>query len=335
MTFIWPLMLLSLLLIPLLIGVYLRLQRRRRQVAATLGTLGMIRAAAGRTLGRRRHVPPLIFLAGLTLLLVAMARPEAEISLPRLEGTIILAFDVSGSMAADDLKPTRMEAAKTAATEFVQRQPSTVRLGVVAFSESGFTVQPPTNDQDAILSTIARLRPERGTSLSAGILAALNTIFAKPPPSGAIYSNLTPTAEPSPTPMPKGTYAPAAIVLLTDGENTAPPAPFDSAQLAADRGVRIYPVGIGSAAGVNLKVEGFTVHTQLDEATLQQIAQITDGSYSNAQNEEELRAIYQKLSPELVVKEEKTEITALFAGASMLLLLIGGVFSMIWFGRVP
>lgn len=335
MTFIWPLMLISLLLIPLLIAFYLRLQRRRRQVAATLGTLGMVRAAAGRALGRRRHLPPLIFLAGLTLLLVAMARPEAEVSLPRLEGTIILAFDVSGSMAADDLKPTRMEAAKTAAIEFVERQPSTVLLGVVAFSESGFTVQPPTNDQAAILSTISRLRPERGTSLSAGILAALNTIFAKPEKSGAVYSNLTPTAEPSPTAMPKGSFTSAAIVLLTDGENTAPPQPFDAAQLAADRGVRIYPVGIGSAAGVNLKVEGFTVHTQLDEATLQQIAQITDGSYSNAQNEAELRAIYQKLTPELVIKQEKTEVTALFAGASMLLLLIGGVFSMLWFGRVP
>lgn len=333
MTFIWPVLLLSLFLIPACVWFYARSDRRRRQALARYGTMGIVQTAVGRSPGWRRHAPYTLLLLGLTLLCIAMARPQAELSLPRLEGTIILAFDVSGSMAAEDLEPTRIEAARAAAIEFVQRQPPTVRIGVVTFSESGFTVQPPTNDQAAVLSTINRLRPERSTSLAAGILASLNTIFVTPEPSGAVYSNLTPTPAPTPTPALPGSYESAAIVLLTDGENTAPPAPFESAQVAADRGVRIYPIGIGSAAGAPIEIEGLTYFTQLDEATLQTIAQMTAGEYYNAQDEEELSSIYRQLAPQLVTRPDKTEITALFAGAAVLLLLSGSLLSMWWIGR--
>src|SRR5919199_6666366 len=180
MSFIWPQMLALLVLLPLFVGLYLRLQQRRRRLVASYGSLGLVQAAAGRGLGARRHVPPALFLAGLTILIVALARPQAVVSLPREEGTVILAFDVSGSMAADDLKPTRMEAAKAAAREFVQRQPRTVQIGVLAFSDSGFTVQVPTNDQEAILAAINRLTPQSGTSLGQGILDSLNTIAGGP-----------------------------------------------------------------------------------------------------------------------------------------------------------
>ena len=180
MSFIWPAMLLLLLLIPLCIVLYVRLQRRRRRFAASYGNLGLMQAAAGaaqrRSLGARRHIPPALFLVGLTILMIALARPQTVVSLPREEGTVILAFDVSGSMAADDLKPTRMEAAKAAARDFVQRQPRSVQIGVVAFSDSGFAVQVPTNDQEAILASINRLTPQRGTLLGQGILASLKTI---------------------------------------------------------------------------------------------------------------------------------------------------------------
>jgi len=334
MSFIWPMMLLFLLLIPLFVVLYLRMQQRRRELAARYGTLGQLREGAGRPLGRRRHIPPALFLAGLAILLIALARPQTVVSLPRLEGTIILAFDVSGSMAADDLEPTRMEAAKTAALAFVDRQPASVQIGVVAFSDSGFAVQLPTNEQETIIAAINRLAPERGTSLGQGILVALDTIFvAEEEPR--LYSNLTPTPTAEPTPVPPGTYTSAAIVLLTDGENTAPPDPFEAAQYVADRGVRIYPIGIGSAAGTTLEVEGFSVHTQLDEPTLQQIAQLTDGVYYNAANEEDLRSIYENLTPEFVVKPETMEVTSLFAGASLLVLLTGGLFSLAWFSRLP
>jgi len=254
-----------------------------------------------------------------------------------VEGTVILAFDISGSMAADDLKPTRMEAAKVAARDFVQRQPSTVQIGVVGFSDNGFTVQAPTNNQYTILAAINRLTPQRGTSLGQGILASLKTIAVAnaPPPAPSLYSTMTPTPVPSPTPVPPGTFIPAAIVLLTDGDNNEAPNPLMAAQNAVDRGVRIYTVGIGSAAGTTLHVNGFTVHTKLDEETLQQIAQLTQGTYYNADNQQELRKIYDNLNPQLVIKPEKLEITSLFAGASIVMLLISGAFSLLWFSRVP
>jgi Ca-activated chloride channel family protein len=265
------------------------------------------------------------------------------LNLPRVEGTVILAFDVSGSMAADDLKPTRMEAAKTAARDFIEKQPGTVQVGVVAFSDNGFSVQPPTADQAAILAAINRLTAQRGTSLANGITASLNTIAASraqgiigetngEPPS---LSNRAPEPTSTPTPLPKGTYTSAAIVLLTDGENNEMPDPLAVAQTAADRGVRIYTVAVGSPAGTTLKINGFTVHTQLNEEMLKQISAITGGEYYNADNEEELRAIYDNLDPQLLLKPQNTEITALFAGASIILLLIGGALSLVWFSRLP
>lgn len=335
MSFIWPAMLVLLLLVPLGVALYVMLQRRRRQLAARYGSLGLVQAAAGRQLGVRRHIPPALFLAGLTVLLVALARPQTLVSLPRAEGTVILAFDVSGSMAADDLKPTRMEAAKAAARDFVEHQPRTVQIGVVAFSDNGFAVQVPTNDQEAILAAINRLTPQSGTSLGQGILASLNVIAAGNGQAARLYSNLGPTAIPTPAPVPKGSDTSNVIVLLTDGENNESPDPREAAQTAADRGVRIYTVGIGSAAGTTLHVNGFTVHTQLDEAALEQIAQLTEGAYYNADNQQDLDTIYENLDLQLVVKPEKTEVTALFAGAGILALLIGGILSMLWFSRVP
>jgi Ca-activated chloride channel family protein len=238
-------------------------------------------------------------------------------------------------MAADDMEPTRMEAAKEAGRAFVDRQPASVEIGVASFSEGGFTVQIPTNDQAAILAAIDRLTPQRSTSLGSGILVALNAIAVHHAPPPLQYSDLTPQPTPLPTPMPRGQYAPAVIVLLTDGENTADPDPLAAAQTAADRGVRIYTVGIGSAGGSDLTIEGFIVHTQLDEVMLQQIAAISGGSYYNAESSEELRVIYDNLVPEFVIKPEKMEVTSLFAGAGILSLLMGGMISLVWFGRVP
>src|SRR5690242_902273 len=276
MSFIWPVMLVLLLAIPVCVVLYLRLQRRRRQISASYGSMGLVQAAAGRSLGVRRHIPPALFLAGLTILIIALARPQTVVSVPRVEGTVILAFDVSGSMAAEDLQPNRMEAAKVAARAFVEQQPRTVQIGVLAFSDSGLAVQAPTNDQAAIPAAINRLSPQRGTSLGQGILASLNTIAAANQPPPKIYSNLTPTPAASPTPVPAGTYTSAAIVLLSDGENNENPDPLEAAKVAADRGVRIYTIGIGSPAGTTLHVNGFTVHTSLDEAMLQHVAQLTE-----------------------------------------------------------
>lgn len=333
MFFLWPFMLFALILVPILIGFYLRLQHRRRKIARSFGSLGFGATAVPQP-GLRRHIPPFLFLIGLIVLITALARPQTVVSLPRIEGTVVLAFDVSGSMAADDMKPNRMEAAKAAAREFVNRQPGTVQIGVTAFSDNGFSIQVPTNDRDAVLAAINRMTPQHGTSLAHGILASLNTISSSTNPAPLTYSNLTPAPTPSPTPVPQGTYTSGVIVLLTDGDNNEPPDPLAAAQTAADRGVRIYTVGLGSPTGTTLHINGFNVRTQLDETILQQISQTTGGAYYNAANEEDLTRIYDNLRPQLIIKAANTEVTSLFSGASILILLIGGALSLFWFNRL-
>lgn len=333
MTFTWPLMLLSLVLVPFFIVVYVRVQRRRKKIVENMGSLGFMQDARGRQIGRRRHIPPILFLVGLTILLVALARPNAVVSLPGLESTVILSFDVSGSMSATDIQPTRMEAAKAAARDFVKRQPSNVQIGVVAFSDGGISVQAPSKDQETILAAIDRLTPQRGTSVGSGILASLNAIALHRGDIPVTGNNLTPI--PTLTPVPPGTYLPAAIVLLSDGENTTEPDPLAAAQAAAEQGVRVYTIGVGSAAGTTLTVNDFTVFTQLNELMLQQIASLTDGMYFNAQSEEDLREIYDNLDVQVVVKPEKTEITSIFTGISMMFMLLGAMFSLAWFSRLP
>jgi Ca-activated chloride channel family protein len=337
MTFIWPTMLVTLLAVPLAVVLYIRFQRRRRQMIAAYGSLGGAGGAKKDGPGIRRHIPPVFFLASLSILMVAMARPQATVSVPKIEGTVILAFDVSGSMAATDITPTRLDAAKAAVQQFIQRQPPDVQIGVAAFSDSGFSMQAPTNDQSTVIAAISRLTPQHGTSLANGIVASLSAIAAAlSPDSGPLlYSNLTPAPTPTPTPVPQGTYTSAVIILLTDGENNESPDPLAAAQAAAARGVRIYTVGIGSPEGTTLHINGFTVFTQLDEATLKQLSQITGGTYYNAQSAQDLQHIYNNLNPQLIIKPQKIEITSLFAGAGIFVLLIGGLFSFLWFNRLP
>jgi len=334
-TFIWPALLWLLLIVPILIALYIRMQRRRQRLALSYGGFGVAQQAGGRGFGARRHVPAIFFLIGVLIMVAVLARPQMTVSLPRIEETVILAFDISGSMAATDMKPTRMEAAKTIAKDFVMRQPVTVQVGVVAFSDSGISVQPPTNDQQAILASINRIEPQRGTSLASGILASLDTILKQTGQTPIDSGDFAPELLPTPTPLPKGTYSSAVIVLLTDGENNMNPDPFAAAQAAADRGVRIHTIGLGSASGTVLQVNGFSVHTQLDEGMLKQISQISDGVYYNAQNEDDLRAIYANITPQIVIKPEKMEVTSIFAGLSLILLMIGGSLSLLWFNRVP
>jgi Ca-activated chloride channel homolog len=334
MSFIWPTLLFALFFVPLLILLYLQMQGRRRKLAARYGSLGIVHDAIGSGIGLRRHIPAMIFLASLTILIFSLARPQATVSVPRIEGTVMLTFDVSGSMAADDFQPTRMEAAKVAARQFVENQPSGVSIGVVVFSDGGISVQPPTDNREETLATIDRLVPRRGTSIGNGILVALNAIAvdAGDPP---ILNTNTQSQPLEPVQAPQGWYPSAVIVLLTDGENNEDPDPIMTADLAADLGVRVYTVGIGTAAGTLLEVEGFTVHTRLDEPLLQYIAGTTGGLYYNAGNEEELRRIYDDLEPKLSVKPEKIEMTSIFAGFGMIVFLLGGMLSLLWFGHVP
>ncbi len=335
MSFIWPAMLLLLVAIPLGTGLFLVMERRRRRRAATYGALG-VGAPPGRRLRVRRRIVAAYTLVGLAILVLALGRPQTVVSVPKLDGTVILAFDVSGSMAATDLAPTRMDAAKAAARAFVANQPATVRIGVVAFSDSGFSVQVPTNDPAMVLAAIERLTPQRGTSIARGITESLATIAAADAdPTAGFYTNRSPDPSAEPSPVPKGTYTSAAIVLLSDGENNQQPDPLAAAQTAADRGVRIYTVGIGSAAGATLEIEGFKVHSQLDEGTLQQVADMTGGTYYAAADAPGLSAIYAGIDTRLTIKPEEMEVTSLVAGVGLLILLVGGAASLAWVGRLP
>ncbi|WKZ39641.1 MAG: VWA domain-containing protein [Anaerolineales bacterium] len=336
MAFIWYQMLWTLLAIPLLVLLYLRMQERRKKLTLRYGSLGLVQQAAGKGIGARRHIPAVLFLVGLIVLFLALARPQMVVGLPRVEGIVILAFDVSGSMAAEDFAPNRLEAAKVVASEFVSRQPSTVQVGIVAFSDSGFSVQLPTDDQAEILDAISRLRPQRGTSVANGIVVSLNTIATAigMEPVVSFDENELPNLEDiEPTMIVDDNSA--VIVLLTDGENNMDPDPLAAAEFAAEQGVRIHTIAIGSAEGTVLEVNGFSVFTQVDEASLRQIAEITDGLYFNAQNEEDLREVYESIEPRLLFKQEETEVTSIFAGVSILILLVGGMLSLLWFSRVP
>ncbi len=329
MTLIWPWMLITLVLVPLFVGVYLRLLRVRRQAAVELGPLGRLQDRSGRPLGRQRHIPAAFSALGLTLVFLSLARPEMIVDLPRVQGTVILAFDVSNSMAAEDLEPTRMEASKAAARAFVEHQPSTVQIGVVAFSNGGLVVQPPTDDQAVVLAAIDRLSPQGATSLGQGIYSALNAIAGE-----AIAIDPAALEEGAPSPA-IGTYPSAVVLLLTDGENTVRPDPLVIAQLAAEAGVRIYPVGIGSPEGAILQIEGFSILSQLDETALKEIASVTNGSYYRAEDEKSLLEIYRNVDLQLTIRGEKTEVTAIFAALGLLFLLVGGALSLLWFGRIP
>ena len=334
MSFIWANLLLFLVCIPLLIMVYARVQQRRQNFASRFGSLGLLRDPSGSGLGSSRHIPAVVFLGGIAVLLFSIARPQATVGLPRLEGTVILTFDVSGSMIADDLKPTRMEAAKAAASQFVKDQPSSVSIGVVAFSDGGIAVQPPTTNHEETLATIDRLVPRRGTSLANGILVSLNAIALDAGDAPILKTNTASSSEEA-VDTPQGWYPSAVIVLLSDGENNQNPDPIAAADLAADLGVRIYTVGIGSPAGSTITVEGFTVHSQLNELMLRAISDSSGGKYYGAANEDELFRIYDDLKPRLSIKTEEMEITSIFAGIGMIAFLVGGALSLVWFGRVP
>ncbi len=335
MSFIWSSLLYLLLTVPLLLWLYVRAQGRRREFAARYGSLG-IAVDATRLVGRRRHIPALIFLFAITILIASIARPQATVIVPKLEGTVILTFDVSGSMAADDLKPTRMEAAKAAARAFVEKQPDNILIGVVAFSDGGITIQSPTAERENTFETIDRLQPQRGTSLGNGILVSLNTIVVSagdPPFLNA--NNFTTPDSPTPDTAIQGWYPSSVIVLLSDGENNQTPDPLLATDLAADLGVRIYTIGIGSVEGALIEVEGFRIVSRLDEALLQSIADTAGGQYYSAANEEDLIRVYRDLEPKLAIKSEEIEVTSLFAGAGILLFLVAGALSLLWFGRVP
>jgi Ca-activated chloride channel family protein len=343
MKFQWPEFLwLPLLVAPLLVLLYAWLLARRKRQTLRLASLALVKQAAGRGPGWRRHVPPLLMLLAICTGLLALARPTAVIKLPSQQETIILAMDVSGSMRATDVKPTRIVAAQEAAKAFVADLPRTVRVGVVSFAGTAAVVQAPTFSREDVVAAIDRFQLQRATAIGSGIVLSLATLF---PEAGIDLSQITGARAmpPAPgekkeakpfTPVEPGSYSSAAIILLTDGQRTVGPDPVESARMAAERGVRVYTVGIGTKEGEVIGFEGWSMRVRLDEETLKTIAGVTRAQYFYAGTAEDLKQVYKSLSSRLVVERRETEVSAFFGlGAALLATLAAGI-SLWWFGRV-
>ncbi|HEY8607685.1 MAG TPA: VWA domain-containing protein [Noviherbaspirillum sp.] len=349
MTFYWPELLWLLLAVPVLVGAYVLLLRRRKKQAVRYAGLAVVREAMGASQGMRRHLPPLLFLLALIALLLAMARPAAVITLPSQHKTIILAVDVSGSMRATDVAPNRLAAAQAAVRAFVEQVPSQTRIGVVSFAGTASMVQAPTLNREDVLSAVNRMQLQRGTAVGSGLLVSLKAIFPEiefnltsddPRPRESRMSEARPLGEsraeqkPEFNPVAPGSYNSAAIILLTDGQTTTGPDPVEASAMAAERGVRVFTVGIGTPDGQVVVGDGWSMHVKLDEDPLKKIATATRAQYFYAGNTPDLLKVYKTLNSRLTLETRETEISAVFSAVGAVLALLAAMLSMLWFNRL-
>jgi Ca-activated chloride channel family protein len=350
MQFLWPDLLLALLLLPLLALVYYLSQRRRQPAGVRYSSLSLIREAQPGSSRLRRHLPFALLLAAFVPMVLALARPVAVVAVPTNRTTIILTIDVSGSMCSSDIPPSRLQAAEAAAAQFINSQSASTQIGIVVFSTFAEMVQAPTSDRQVLLSALASLTTGRRTAIGEGILASIDAISTVDPSVAKSISDTNPGTEP--TPVPKGDYAPDIVVLLTDGASNTGTDPFEAAQQAADRGVRVYTIGFGTANGGAMdptcaaqfigrepganggggfggggfggggfgggvggggqQAGGF--RRGIDEAALQRIADMTGGTYYPAESASQLENVFAKLPTNLIIKHEAMEISVVFAG---------------------
>jgi Ca-activated chloride channel family protein len=342
MSFQWPNLLWGLLAVPALIGLYLWLLGRRKRSTVRLASISVAREALGRGPGWRRHVPPALMLVAVALLLFAAARPLAVVKLPLTERTIMLAMDVSGSMRATDVKPNRIIASQEAAKTFVNALPRDVKVGIVSFAGTAAVVQAPTTSREDIIAAIDRFQLQRGTATGSGIVLSLATLF--PDDEIEIAQITGQRLMPKPLgeqkakkefkPVEPGSYNSAAIIMLTDGQRTTGPDPLDAAKMAAQRGVRVYTVGVGTTSGETIGFEGWSMRVRLDEETLKAVAVMTQAEYFYAGTAQDLIKVYESLSSKLVVERKETEVTALFGLLAAALVVAAASLSLWWFGRV-
>jgi len=345
MNFLWPQFLWLLLALPLLVLLYVWLIRRKKKLALRYASLSIVREAMGTGQSIRRHIPPALFLLAMAALVIAAARPLAVVVLPSNQQTIILAMDVSGSMRAADVQPNRLVAAQEAAKGFIKELPRTVKVGIVAFAGSAQVAQLPTTNHEDLFTAIDSFQLQRATATGNAIVVSLATLF---PDAGIDISDFVPQsiqrgvsidragkgAAKEFTPVAPGSYTSAAIIMLTDGQRTTGVDPLDAAKAAADRGVRVYTVGVGTVDGETIGFEGWSMRVRLDEETLKAIANKTQAEYFYAGTAHDLKKVYNTLSSRLTIEKKETEISALFAmGAAALALLSAGL-SLFWFNRI-
>jgi Ca-activated chloride channel homolog len=341
MIFEWPIVLWLLLVVPILIAGY-RIVLERKEMAAA--SFARWTTNTGTTAVRwKQSLPPTLFLIAVVALITGMARPVAVISLPSLQDSVILAIDVSNSMMADDLQPTRLAAAQQAAKAFIDEQPLTTKIGVVAFAETALLIQRPTDNRDDLMKAVERLKAQDGTAVGGAILVGLQALFPK-----ETFDVVQPAPEDDksiddrdmkPAPAERAKQAPgsessSAIVLLTDGQTTSGPDPVKAAQVAADRGVRIYTIGLGTDKGAVVKVEGVSMRVQPDLETLKKVADTTLGRTFLAADTKDLTEVYRTLNSRLITEVKETEITAGFIALAALALLFSTALSLLWFNRI-
>jgi Ca-activated chloride channel homolog len=347
-----PTALLLLAIVPLLVIARMLLLRRRKP-ALRYSSLALVREAVGGSSFIRRHLPFTLFTLGIASLVVALARPVQIVSVPAGRTTIILAMDVSRSMCATDIPPNRLLAAETAAASFIDRQTSTTQIGIVAFAGFAEVVQTPTTDQEVLLDVVESLTTGRRTAIGSAILESLDAIAdvddsVAPLPAGDVSS------EEAPPTLPRGAYAPAIIVLLTDGASNAGPLPVEAAAEAAARGIRIYTIGFGTDdpnserppcglqmvgnepndpfgfGGFGGGGAGAGFRRAIDEKTLQSVADATGGTYYPAESADQLHTVFENLPTNLITKHEIMEISVLFVALGTVLVALAIMLGQAW-----
>jgi Ca-activated chloride channel family protein len=339
MTFGIPVVLPVAAVLLLAAGLGYRAAVRRRRIGTLRPSQSVTVSATAparrhRNPGLRRHLPYLLFLAALAVLLFALSRPTATVPTLRASGTVILAFDVSNSMSATDVAPSRLGAAQAVARTFVQAQPDSVDIGVVAFGQGGFTTVQPTNEHADLIAAIDRLQLGGATSLAQAILTSLGAIAGRPvslPRSGGAQQDETAVTAP---PSGIGYRADATIVLLSDGENTAGPDAQAAAELAATAGVHIQAVGVGTVQGAVIGVDGFQLATALNAQQLMALAQTTGGNYYPLADASQVAGLASELPLRTQVAGRPVELTSVASGAALLLLTAGALLMIRWHGRV-
>lgn len=347
MSFLWSGSFILLFLIPLITVLYIWLLRRRNRFAVRFSSLSLVRDAAAHQSRWRRHLPFVFFLLALTSLVFALSRPVATVSIPSNKATVILALDVSRSMCSTDIPPNRLAAAKDAAQNFVQNRMEGREIGIVAFAGFAELIQPPTTNVQLLTNAIENLTPARRTAIGSAILRSIDAI-------AEIDDRVSPSdivgQDPKAPPVPEGQYSPHIIVLLTDGASNAGPFPLTAAEQAAARGIRVYTIGYGTTNSNSVMDcnDGFSnpdpfgggsfgpfgggsgFRRDIDEDTLKEIANVTDGEYYVAMSAGQLEDVFQNLPTYVVITEETIEIGAFFTAIAAFLAILAMVFSMLW-----
>ena len=350
MSLLWPGFLYLFLLIPLAIGIYLLILRRRRRFAVRYSSLSLVREALAKQSWLRKHLPFILFLLALASLVLALTRPVATVMIPSNEATVILAMDVSLSMCSTDIAPNRLEVAKDAALTFVRDNSSGRQVGIVAFAGFAELMQPPTTDIRDLENAIGILSPARRTAIGSAILRSIDAIAEVD--DRVVPSELRQSTNPASPAVSEGDYLPHIIVLLTDGASNAGPLPLSAAEQAVERGIRVYTIGFGTtnnSSPMNCgdgDLFGFGggfgspfgggfgggggFRREIDEETLTQIAEMTGGEYYVATSASELLDVFQNLPTYVIATRETTEISVLFTAFAVLIAILAFVLALRW-----